>query len=408
MAAFDGNGRTADCLARARRWFSLSNERVPQSIKLALRAVDTDYALEGAATAAGARYVRPGRAHPAHVADPEDGATCTWALVPRYSAGAGRRLGVRLRALSAVAPAGNATDLLLLGGGGTAAGPGAVVRSNTSCIITDYYFLQTGLNYSVTDAPAGGPTSALRLGMNANSTNSTRCLRTQFSTPLDLSNNRVIAITVHGDGSGAVLDIQVEDALGNLREFFVALVFTGWKTIRLALPAGRELYTHAGGPIPRAFPGHLSDNGQAMRYFSWSKITAVTFEMTNTTQTTAFIGKLEALAETAATTAGGATLTVGGSTLTLPVLRGDMHTDADYVECDDVTNASSCLTYDANNWLLNHTTKVAQQKHTASAGDGGRPSGPIALDYAPGARAKARVEVVVFEWAGDADRLGSF
>ena len=58
-------------------------------------------------------------------------------------------MGVRLRALSAVVPAGNATDLLMLGG--TAA---AVVRSNKACIITDYYFLQTGLNYSVANAPA--------------------------------------------------------------------------------------------------------------------------------------------------------------------------------------------------------------------------------------------------------------
>ena len=406
MAAFSGNGRTADCLARTKRWFSIGNHRgVPQSVKLALRAIDTDWRLEQAATMTGASYIRPGRVHPAHVADPEDSTTSTWTLIPRYRS-EGRRLGVRLRALSAVVPAGNATDLLMLGG--TAA---AVVRSNKACIITDYYFLQTGLNYSVANAPAAGSSLALRLEMKANSTNSTQCLRTQFSAPLDLSNNRVIAITVHGDGSGAVLNIQIEDALGNLREFFVALSFTGWKTIRLALPAGRELYTHAGGPIPRAFPGHFSDNGQAMRYFSWSKILAVTFEMTNTTHTLAFIGKLEALAETAATTAGGATLTIGGSALTLPVLRGGTQTDADYVECDDVTNTSSCLVYDANNWPLNHTTKVAQQRHTGTrfAADGGtRSSGSIAVQYAAGVRAKARVEVVVFEWAGNADRLGPF
>jgi hypothetical protein len=46
----------------------------------------------------------------------------------------------------------------------------------------------------------------------------------------------VLEFTIHGDGSGAVLDIQLQDASAGVREFFVNLTFVGWKTIRMTLP----------------------------------------------------------------------------------------------------------------------------------------------------------------------------
>lgn len=46
----------------------------------------------------------------------------------------------------------------------------------------------------------------------------------------------MLEFTIHGDGSGAVLDIQLQDASAGVREFFVNLTFVGWKTIRMTLP----------------------------------------------------------------------------------------------------------------------------------------------------------------------------
>ena len=385
IAAFDGNGRTPDCLARIKSWLSLG-DRVSASAKVALTANDTDYRLE--AGAAGLSFIRPGHAHAPRVADPQHGDSCKWKQ-PAVFSGRGR-VGVRLRALSAMAASGSPTDLLLLS-------PGSGAVRNSACGAP-------ALNYSVvSDVPAGGPASALRLEMTAASTQTTQCVRSQFPAPLNLSSSRVLEFTVYGDGSGAVLDIQLQDASAGVREFFLTLNFTGWKTVRPMFPATRGLYTHAGGQIPWASHPGGNDN-RAMRAFSWSTLLAVNFEMTNTKQTVVFVGKIEALAEEAATT-DGATLSVGRSKLTVPSLRGGTQADADYLECADVTNASSCQGFDSNNWQLNNTAvvSVTEQDGGGGVGDGGS----IPVEYKP-AGANARVEVSLFEWATDADRLGPF
>ena len=102
VAAFAANGRTADCLARIKRWLSLG-DRVPEAAKSALVAIDTDYALEGDDEAS---YIRPGHVHGPTVADPHDSASLHFELPSLYGDGH-HRLGLRLRALSALPPNGN-------------------------------------------------------------------------------------------------------------------------------------------------------------------------------------------------------------------------------------------------------------------------------------------------------------
>ena len=57
----------------------------------------------------------------------------------------------------------------------------------------------------------------------------------------------MLEFEIYGDGSGAVLDVCLEDADANYREFIVDINFTGWRTIRPSFPDARRLYTHAGG-----------------------------------------------------------------------------------------------------------------------------------------------------------------
>ena len=388
VTAFEGNGRTDDCLARIKSWLALE-ERVPAGVRAALTATGVDFALEASSGASAQFYVRPGKAHTAVIADPRDTTSLNFELSHVY--GAGGRLGVRVRALEAVAPPGNATDLLQLAGG---------TARNAAC-------LAPALNYTiVSDAPAGGPeTAALRLQMTAGSLQTTQCVRSQFAAPLDLSTHRVLEFSIHGDGSGGVLDIQLQDATAGVREFFLVLNFTGWKTIRAATPATRELYTHAGGPIPWASHPGGNDN-RAMRSFSWSKILAVNFQMTNTMSTTVFVGKLDALELEPGSTGAGGTLSVGGTSLGLPLLHGT-GSAADYVECTDVKNASSCVAYNATNWPLKTSVWGAATQPIAAAAEEAGNDG-IAVEFKPAAGSSARVEVSVFEWEGDQGRLGPF
>jgi hypothetical protein len=117
-------------------------------------------------------------------------------------------------------------------------------------------------------------------------------------------------------------------------------------------------------------------------------------------------GEIVALDEVAATTGDGSTLSIGGSTLSLPALRGGTQAgEADYVECADVCNASSCVAYNATNWPLSGASAAM---HLSSPAAGGQRIDATAVEYKPETTTAARVEVSVFDWAADAGRLGPF
>ena len=100
----------------------------------------------------------------------------------------------------------------------------------------------------------------------------------------------------------------------------------------------------------------------------------------------------------------GTGIRVGQSTLSLPALRGGTQAnDADYVECADVTNASSCVAYNATNWPLPGHWSYAPVENKDS--DNG---GDIVVEYKPASETAARAEVSVFEWADDSQRIGPF
>lgn len=150
----------------------------------------------------------------------------------------------------------NKTDLLLLSEGSGAVRdnqcPGGIVHSAAT------------LNFSVvSDAPAGGPagSSALKLHMASPSTKVFGCARSIFAVK-DISHSRVIEFTVYGDGSGATLEVEIEDTSSTFRDFFVVLNFTGWRTIRRALPDARGLFTHAGGALPHDYNMAMRNYGE--------------------------------------------------------------------------------------------------------------------------------------------------
>lgn len=76
----------------------------------------------------------------------------------------------------------------------------------------------------------------------------------------------------------------------------------------------------------------------------------------------------------------------------------------DYIECADVTNASSCRAFDANGFALNVSSVTSTQLSEAAHSD----AGSIDVEYQPVKDWDARVEISVFEWAADSDLLGPF
>ena len=100
-------------------------------------------------------------------------------------------------------------------------------------------------------------------------------------------------------------------------------------------------------------------------------------------------------------------LTVGGSAVALPSQLTGSSTNPPsgakvptYTECEDVTKASSCRTFDTNGHQINNT--AANVAVTA-----GEPTtGVLDLKYVAGAGSTARVRVTVFEWG--TGRLGPF
>ena len=105
-----------------------------------------------------------------------------------------------------------------------------------------------------------------------------------------------------------------------------------------------------------------------------------------------YIRNLTALPEQAATTGTNAKLTVGGSTLTLPSLRGSpTPAAADYVECADVSNATSCRAFDANNMPLNNSAVGVELASSRGGSDEG-----ISVAYQPGTVNGISVSPTVF------------
>ena len=241
-SALNENGRTMEGLARMKPWLSLG-ERLSHAVKKTLTAIDVDYTLDPSAENASAYYIRPGKAHEPAIADPLVTESLTWTVDPAFASKS--HIGVRLRALSSVPATENTTDLLLLHKGsgvfrdnqcsGASASPpaqwwrrlNARARGGKQRLTAERAQVAppNGLmNFSVvTDAPSGGPgTEVLKLNMTNPSVLSVGCFRSRFPKPKDLSHATVIEFQVYGDGSGALLDIELEDAHAFFREFFVS------------------------------------------------------------------------------------------------------------------------------------------------------------------------------------------
>lgn len=452
-----GNGRTSECLKKMAPWFALNRSALPDSVKSMLTQKNVEYELHYGTndSTKDSLWISHGKAHSPHIVDPTDNSSMSWKIKRNVTGGT---IGIRARALTLAhwaAATGPPNKVLLEPGSGaycpcvrssTCPGPPPPEGHSSAGVP------QTSpLNVTIVTAPpcphaAGdctdtkqafrlaliGPGSALDVG----------CWRQRFAVPVNLAQHRLLLAHIYGDGSGALLSIQLEDdTVPFFREFYVAVNFMGWKAIRLQLPETRDLFNHSGqfphpptrthflrvnsdisllvtssgGPFPKHFDRSLWNwadiRAESMRTFDWEKTVALGLFVTNAPRGCAIlVGSIVAVGEEAVTLGAGEISVKGGegteSVLTLPaeLLRaapcspegGTFHGCADYVECNDIANAASCRAFDANGFPLEDSVgrigsrQVLVPRSTDVA--------DLTLQYVGGGA--GRLEVTVFEAGG--------
>ena len=256
------------------------------------------------------------------------------------------------------------------------------------------------------------------------------CWRQRFAVPVNLAKHRVLLAHVYGDGSGALLSIQLEDGtVPFYREFYINVDFVGWRAIRLQLPETRGLFSHAGGPFPKHFNRALWSwadiRAESMRTYAWEQTVALNLFVTNAPRGCAILlGSIVAVGEEAATLGAGQ-ITVTGSdghsaVVSLPAgllqaapcspVGNTFEGCADYVECSDITNSATCKAFDANGFALKGGVRASirtwSRRITSVESDSDRVDGATAepakqlrLQYFS-TNATGRLEVTVFEAGG--------
>eukprot|EP01051_Picozoa_sp_SAG22_P011796 SAG22_NODE_1167_length_5279_cov_6.428764_1_plen_213_part_00 len=210
---------------------------------------------------------------------------------------------------------------------------------------------------------------------------------------------------VHGDSSGALVNLQLEESRGFIQSHFVRLDFAGWRTIELDQYETEGLFE---ARFPRTvFPDDL-------RGFNLDAVVALNVYVTNATQAQIEIGSIESLhEEIQASPTRSATITVDGTAIRLPdglnaavCLPGTNYSHdgpsggcSDYAEC--VLGTTKCRSFGADNVELflpqSDTVLPAASGETTTSKD------VIAVSY--NATSVGRAEVTVFERGA---RLGPF
>jgi hypothetical protein len=272
---FDGNGRAGECLDIIRRYqrARAAGNFAPRLLAK-LRKPGEEFRLIGDEKAGWKfRRVRYG---PSHRVEPGRPETAAWKLENPF---AGQPAAMRLRARAALRPFGHAENVTLFDPGqpvpwhpGGSAGGQATARASE---------LKT---------PDG--TAALRVTAAADRTGrSVRgWVRHELAKRPDLRRHRSLGLWVHGDGSGAVLDVQLIDpGLIQARDHTVTLGFKGWRRVRLVDP-----------DYDAAFEWYLFRHKGNLRSFGYHAVRELRLQLVNLPkgkQVTVHVGPIEALAE---------------------------------------------------------------------------------------------------------------
>ena len=305
------NGRSMEAMQRMGLWLrNLSDVDLPDGVRVLLQQPGLDHELEHDDDG---WWITPVKVWEPFVVDPRVPASLNVSRPATFSAPS--TFVVRVRAMPPIALLGDPANVDFLGANTSVAwttGCPASFAHRPGQIPTP--IPNGSLSAAMAPSPAeaagaaaGTPPQSLRLRFAAQSTEGIGCLRFQLKAGgLNLTAHRGLGLLLHGDASGALLNIQMEDTRGVIRSHFVAADFSGWRPVALSpYEAGPGFFRHA---FPRTvFPDDL-------RGFEYASVAAINVYVTAATVSTLYIARFESLAEDArphAAPTRGATIEVG-------------------------------------------------------------------------------------------------
>jgi hypothetical protein len=238
------NGRAMEAAAKMGAWLK-HNISFPPDVLALLQRPGLDHELTQDTTSGG-WWVTPVQVHDSFVADPQVPASLSAALPANFPSAAAdadpRSFSVRVRAGTAVALLGDPANLVLVSEATTdhlvsgcpanfAFSPGQIpvpIPAGNLAIK-----LVPSPPPSATSA-AAVPAKSMRFSFTAPTMAGMGCARFTFNTgALNLTAHRPLGVLVHGDSSGALVNLQLEEPRGLIQSHFMRLDFAGWRTIEL-------------------------------------------------------------------------------------------------------------------------------------------------------------------------------
>ncbi len=216
---FDKNGRAGECLDIIRRYEDVRRSgRLPAGLLAKLREPRREFRL--LSDPKGGWSFRRMQYGPTRLVEPGVPGGAAWRWDNPFG---DQPLWVRIRARAALKRFGDKDNVVLFDPAGNVAWH-AEGRGGARCSAT----------LSREAARDGRPSLKLTGRAAAAARGSRAWVRHEFARRLDLLAHRSLGLWVKGDGSGAVLDVQLVDAsLIRARDYLVRIDFTGWRNVRL-------------------------------------------------------------------------------------------------------------------------------------------------------------------------------
>jgi hypothetical protein len=315
----DRNGRWSEMLDMAANYQQLLNERYfPEKIRAQLREPGQDFKLMQ--DQSGDWYFRQIQYGPSHqVADGNEQTAIPWIYDNPW---ADQPLRVRIRAMSVPASWEDPKNITLL-----------------DAASADAMAFTTGgdLTGSLTPIPAMQIQGHSSLRVDAQNQARRRSDWGQFqrhlSPAMDLSNHPMIGFWVHGDGSGALLNVHLGDTSVRQVDHYVDVDFSGWRYVSFQRPEGDRIANYR-------WPYTWKHSMVGIDHSQTDEISILLTDLAPSRETRCYISPVKALSVQRSTLTN-PSLIVNGERVTFP---GTLPTDG-YLELD---GNGQCVFYDAN------------------------------------------------------------
>ena len=402
-ARLPANGRVLEGSDRMGNWLK-ANLSLPEAVKAQLREPGMNHELS--LDSNGKHWITPVKVHAPFVANPQVVDSLDVSIAPAFAESV---FMARVRVLSVSDRIGSAANIDLLAANTSVqwqTGCPADFASKPGQIPTPIPNASLLASMDPSPPPPANwsgklPAKSLALSLVAPTPEGMGCMRLGFvAGGLNLRRHRPIGLLVHGDASGARLNVQLQDSRGLVHSHFLTISFSGWRRVHL------DRFETGPGLFEQRFPRTVFPDD--LRGFDGGAVVAANIYLTGATRATVYIGALESLREQPGTTRN-ATIEIGGAAVGIPdglsgapCLPGSNYSHyapsggcADYAECEMETG--SCRSFGADNAELH----LPQRPVAPLARESGR---VVGVQFR--AESVARVEITVFERSQR--RLGPF